>query len=508
MDAQSSAIPKLSVGIIDWGIGDSLELSLSSVAHIADEIVVLDCGPSYGCRQLCDRYQTKLIEYIWDDSKSAARNNCLEQLSGEWILWIDAGEQFSPDEARQLRQHIDDKASRSEAYMLLVKVPQQAGTIAGEQIGQVRLVPNIAGIAFEGKVREQLMSSLEEQRIQVEALPLTLHRSVSEHAPENRIRRAKRDRRLVELELKETGTRPELLTILGESLQDLEEPARACECFRQAIDISERGSSGMLEAYYGLLTAMDGRVPRTEQLTLCIEALEIYPLDAQLLCAMGGYLQSQQRWDLATRSYQTAYQYGRINPTVWHLDDMRAIVCCSYSMALELEQLNDAAERVLLEGLIEDPSSIRLRRQLTELYIKRSEREPALDQIQHLPARFDQNQWRNLVLGACYAAEQNWQSADGYLEQAYASGCRDTLCFRWYTMTLMSLAETERLRPVLADWREDDPTNLEMLRYLEAIEDQRDTSRPDPPSVRLDPAGPTILPTSAFGNTTAPQQSQ
>jgi hypothetical protein len=58
----------------------------------------------------------------------------------------------------------------------------------------------------------------------------------------------------------------------------------------------------MLEGYYGLLTTFDGDPSQSDQqITACLEALEVYPLDAQLLVAMGGYMQNQNRLDLAAR---------------------------------------------------------------------------------------------------------------------------------------------------------------------------------------------------------------
>ena len=67
----------------------------------------------------------------------------------------------------------------------------------------------------------------------------------------------------------------------------------------------------MLEAFYGILAALD-QLPgaRDKQLALCQEALAAFPFDAQLLCAMGNYLQQQGRIDLACRSFEAAARFG------------------------------------------------------------------------------------------------------------------------------------------------------------------------------------------------------
>src|SRR5262249_31596492 len=138
--------------------------------------------------------------------------------------------------------------------------------------------------------------------------------------PEVKAAKARRDIHLAELELADGSVRPELFTVLGEAWAVLGEPLKAAGRFRQAIDGATSGSTEQLEAHYGLLTTFDGRASAADQqIAACLEALQAFPLDAQLMCAMAGYLQAQGRLDLACRSYQTAVEYGQVNLRAWHL---------------------------------------------------------------------------------------------------------------------------------------------------------------------------------------------
>ena len=102
-----------------------------------------------------------------------------------------------------------------------------------------------------------------------------------------------------------------MLLTAGDAFSDLQEVEKARQAFLQATQEAERGTTEMLDAYYGLLTTFDGVAElQDQQLTAGLEALEIFPLDAQLLCAMGSYLQVQNRLDLAERSFETAVKYG------------------------------------------------------------------------------------------------------------------------------------------------------------------------------------------------------
>ena len=91
---------------------------------------------------------------------------------------------------------------------------------------------------------------------------------------------------------------------MGDALLILADNGRAIDCFRQALNLADRGSPLMLEAYYGLLTSLGATdAERAEQLALCIQALEVFPTDAQLLCALAGYLQAQGKLPVASQAY-------------------------------------------------------------------------------------------------------------------------------------------------------------------------------------------------------------
>src|SRR5262249_40092788 len=92
---------------------------------------------------------------------SAARNFTLGCISGDWVLWLDASEQLDSNSALAIRQQIDQEPSRRCAYLLLIQLPLAPGQTDGEQIGRIRLWPTAAGLKFAGRLREQIVPSLE-----------------------------------------------------------------------------------------------------------------------------------------------------------------------------------------------------------------------------------------------------------------------------------------------------------------------------------------------------------
>ncbi|MDA1280936.1 MAG: glycosyltransferase, partial [Chloroflexi bacterium] len=83
---------RLSVAMILRDAEDVVAESLASVAAIADEIVVADTGSRDNTLAIVKPIATRLIEVPWQEDFSAARNACLQATTGQWVLWLDAGE--------------------------------------------------------------------------------------------------------------------------------------------------------------------------------------------------------------------------------------------------------------------------------------------------------------------------------------------------------------------------------------------------------------------------------
>ena len=306
----------LSVAMIVRDEATTLPATLDSILSIADEIVVVDTGSRDSTRQVATERGAIVSTFAWDDDFSAARNRAFSLTSGRWVLWLDAGETISPDDARALRGFLETNADPNTAYALLVQTPCAPGNASGEQAARLRLVPRYDGIAYVGRVRESLSASLTALGLGTEGLPWRIHRGQRENDPDVKNWRAQRNLILAEREIRERGATPRMFNCLGESLAMLGRHQRARECFAHARQDAEPGSSDLLEACYGLLSSLDHAEGdfRTQQLNICLEALAAFPVDAQLLCAMGGYLQAQGRPDLACRSYETAFRYGHGEP--------------------------------------------------------------------------------------------------------------------------------------------------------------------------------------------------
>jgi tetratricopeptide (TPR) repeat protein len=79
---------------------------LRSVQRLADEIVVVDTGSSDRTAEIAKSFGAKVLHYQWKDDFAAARNYAMDQATGDWILQIDADEEFHQPDIPHLRSII------------------------------------------------------------------------------------------------------------------------------------------------------------------------------------------------------------------------------------------------------------------------------------------------------------------------------------------------------------------------------------------------------------------
>ena len=471
----SEGAQRLTVAILAQDADDALIETINSAQSVADEILVLDVTPRGSAVEMARAAGAVTPSSASDcdlqDDPAAARNLLLQQATGDWILWLEPGETLDVETPAKIEEFLRAGHEPITLYRVLVTVRPRYGLAACEQQAMLRLTPRQAAIRFQGRVREQVVPQIPGVDLDEQRLGWRFWRSSQDHDPEFRRRRALSEMRRAKMQLAENGESAVPCLTLGECLANLGATEAAASQFRTATRLAERGSTEMLEAYYGLLATLDGQAGMEHQrMNVCLEALEVFPLDAQLLCGMGSYLLEQSRIELATRSYRLAMEHGSFDACTWHLDDITAVSTHSLALALQLDNRDDEALQVLQSALERDPNSSRIRRGLINLHIKHGRGESALAEFEALPIEPPQREaLRSAIRGALLAAEQQWSAAQAYLETAFRAGCHDTICLRWLVLTYLSTAQAAQAQQVLAVWEQTGADRVELLSYREAV---------------------------------------
>lgn len=477
---------KLTLAILARNCAEELSETLVSLRNFVDEAIVLDTGSTDDTAAIAEKLGAQVYHRPWDQNFSAARNHLQIRASGDFVLWMDAGETLSRDQAELLREFVNQDAQVNSAYQLRIRMPRVSEFSAGEQIAKIRLIPNRPGLLWQGLVRENLERSLFSFGMSVEPLPLEIDRGIRERDAGRRTAKAQRNMELADLQIAKSGPSAEMYNCLGEALQTCGKHGEAARYYEQAKQLAADESPELLEAYYGMLACLDYATEssvqaashsadaianvRELQVAKCLEAMEIYPLDAQLLVALGGYLQSTGKCDLAQRSYEVAFEHGQVVSELWHLSDIREIAAAGKCVSLRSMDQEAEATLWLCQAQKELPHSIRLGQMALDAQINSGNGAEALTIAYSLPASFPN---RDLipaaVEGAVLAWRGNWQTALELLQRSFDGGLRQRWALRWYAKTLCAVGDIALCDQVLKAWEAVEPNHPEQSRLREQV---------------------------------------
>ncbi|MBX3410733.1 MAG: glycosyltransferase family 2 protein [Phycisphaeraceae bacterium] len=202
-----------------------LARAVESVRGIADEVVITDTGSTDGTVALAERLGARVSRFEWCDDFAAARNACVAEARGKWVLWIDGDERLKPGCGPALLNEL--AAPGVIAYQMLREEfdAESAPAPAGE-MHVVRLWRRDLPIRFEGRIHEHPvpwpsdLAAKTGRRVQVSAARLQHWGYTPERIPEKCLRAA----RLCEMELRDRPGQLYYLIELARSLLQVNTP--------------------------------------------------------------------------------------------------------------------------------------------------------------------------------------------------------------------------------------------------------------------------------------------
>jgi len=126
---------------------------LSSLAGLADELVIVDTGSTDASRDIARSHGARLGEFPWTGDFAAARNHALDLARGEWILWIDADERVLPFPRAELERVL----SARDVLACRLWFTDLEGTTPHRKI---RLWRNDPRLRFQGRIHENIATSI------------------------------------------------------------------------------------------------------------------------------------------------------------------------------------------------------------------------------------------------------------------------------------------------------------------------------------------------------------
>ncbi|MBW4610222.1 MAG: tetratricopeptide repeat protein [Hassallia sp. WJT32-NPBG1] len=121
----------------------ALPKCLGSVKDVVDQIIVLDTGSTDKTPDIAKQFSAEVHHFEWCNDFSAARNDALQYVTGDWVLVLDADETLT----QQIVPHIRE-AIESDLHLLINLVRHEVGAEQSPYSMVSRLFKNHPDISF------------------------------------------------------------------------------------------------------------------------------------------------------------------------------------------------------------------------------------------------------------------------------------------------------------------------------------------------------------------------
>jgi glycosyltransferase involved in cell wall biosynthesis len=129
---------------------------LSPLAHLFDDIVIVDTGSEDGTSAVARRFTANVHRFAWCDDFSAARNESLLHARGDWIFWLDADDRLSPANVHRLANILNNLPSHPAIFAMDTVCMAPNRDEPETALSHTRLFRRHPALKWRGRVHEHL----------------------------------------------------------------------------------------------------------------------------------------------------------------------------------------------------------------------------------------------------------------------------------------------------------------------------------------------------------------
>ena len=367
-----------------------LPTCLESIRDWIDDIIVVDTGSTDRTVEIAKSYGAKVYFQEWEGSFSKARNFSLSKATCDWILYIDADEEFVRDDLPLLRQAIAQDKCRL-VSVNIYNVKKETGECSSSLVFN-RIFRSDAGFHFEGIVHNQLVYDDDEKVLNTN---IRLKHYGYNLSPEKMKKKTKRSRTLLEQQLEKN---PDFAfahfnlaqLLLGVSPED---DPRVYELIiqhaKRTLELTDPSLAIHLMAHHQLATAYMNTGEITEAEKYALRALEIKPEYLDALMSLGHIYNTLKQPDKAEEYYkkyleaQAVYvEHGLSEQLILIHIRARHVACYHLGLIKLYQGKYDEAEEHLLNALKELDPYLDAYLALAQIYLERREPDKAIVYIE------------------------------------------------------------------------------------------------------------------------------
>ncbi len=108
---------EISVCMITFNNSRTVEKTLKSVLPWAHEIIVVDSFSKDNTPEIVKKYTDNFEQRAWPGFRDQY-NYCISKAKNEWVIFIDADEEISPELAREIMQRVETDSGKYDGYII------------------------------------------------------------------------------------------------------------------------------------------------------------------------------------------------------------------------------------------------------------------------------------------------------------------------------------------------------------------------------------------------------
>ena len=304
-----------------------LDDCLKSACPAFMQTIVVDTGSTDRTQEIALEHGAELHEFPWTDSFSEARNESFRYAKGNWIFWLDADDTLPLDSA----EAILNSAINAQPNVIAFVVPVQfVGDIGGgTRVDHVKLIRNVPGLKFEGRIHEQILPSIDRIGGEIRRIEgaIVLH-SGYDTSPEGQARKRERDDRLLDLDLQDEPDHTFRNFNKGMTEHYYGNHTVAIKWLERSIQLGNETDSHMRKAYDLLGTSKVELGEIEGALATYRKGLEVVGEDpelrfhlANLLSLQGNYREAKDQYIRVPSDVSrhfTSFDIGVLGPKLYH----------------------------------------------------------------------------------------------------------------------------------------------------------------------------------------------
>ncbi len=239
---------KISACVIVKDEEDNIVTWIKNIKDIVDEMIVVDTGSKDRTVEIARNAGAKVFFFAWRNDFAAAKNYAIGKADGDWIVFLDADEYFSPEAQANLRNYVEQIHGNRKIIAMdspLNNIDVDNGNQLISSTTQTRIFRRLTKLRYAGRVHEALEFPQTKKPWQVLSSPLVIY-----HTGYSYSLTEKKNRRNLELLLADIeaagGEKPEHYTYLSTTYLNLKEYDKAIHYADLAI---KSKTGGLMQAY-------------------------------------------------------------------------------------------------------------------------------------------------------------------------------------------------------------------------------------------------------------------